>query len=185
MEMISRLFLSEDQLAAIGSIAVESSYLESSIDEIICRIAHFDDDLASVFMPNAMMGHKITIIKSLAARSLKTKKKKLSQFTQLMEKVASINSERVAAVHGLWEPPPSRPSGMMAFFNNLPPDWQATAKNPRKQNAQPLQAARLEHIAAEISKLHLVLHYFALKEWPALKTRAKSQLKSKISHRSQ
>jgi hypothetical protein len=178
MTLISRIFLSTDQLAAIGSIAVESSYLEDYIEELIRRIAHFDDDLASVFMPKSMMRNKIIILKLLASRNLKRKKKKAKFIDNLLDRIATANSDRVSAIHGIWEPIAGKPTGLINYLLMPPSAKLPVAKHQKKGKSQLLHSSRLEGIATTISDLHQQLYTFASDEWPPLKKRPKSPPKS-------
>jgi len=101
--MMVKDFLSQKEMAAIGSVVAESAQFERSLDRFIMNITRLNRAQYDVLVGTRMLGAKIAIFKELGMAKLRSKKRQ-RQFTQIMDDFTQLNAERVVAVHGMWGP---------------------------------------------------------------------------------
>ena len=97
----SEILLTDDQLKAIGCLAVESSRLESLLDDFIQTVCRFDDTQKELFIGKWMTSQKIDAIKLLIRPRLRSKVK-LQKFDTLFEKLKDLIARRNIIIHGDW-----------------------------------------------------------------------------------
>jgi hypothetical protein len=97
-----RDFLSQQEMAAIGSVVAESQ-LENNLDSGIRYLTKLSTDQYDIVVGTRMLGAKIVIFKELGLLKLKSKKKR-KEFSLIMDRLAELNSERAIVVHGIWMP---------------------------------------------------------------------------------
>jgi hypothetical protein len=107
MNKISRLqvkdFLTEKEMAAIGSVVAESAHLENVLEAFIIQMTKLSQAQYDILIGAKMMGAKIAIVKDLGLLKLKSEKRRKA-FTKVMDSLARLNADRVGVVHGLWRP---------------------------------------------------------------------------------
>jgi hypothetical protein len=107
MSKIGRLrvndFLTQSEMAAIGSVVAESAQLENVLEGFIIGMTKLSQAQYDILVGARMMGAKIAIVKDLGLLKLKSEKRKKA-FTKVMDKLARLNVDRVGVVHGLWRP---------------------------------------------------------------------------------
>ena len=181
-QMYSRKMLTESQLAAIGCAAVESTFTECMVFDIIVQLSGMKEEKLLIFMPNVMLEGKFVILEALANRSLRTKKAK-ADFALVMEALRRANGGRISLVHGAWE--------VKNFLRILGDDWepdgQAFARNRKKLTGPTISATKAATIAREIADAYENLHSFWFKHWSsfAMKKRPKLRAKSHPPHQNQ
>lgn len=161
--MQSRRVLTEKQLAAIGSVAVESSYLESLIEGLIGQLSGLRPEVLKVFSGNAaMMGGKIEILGKLGTLKLRSKKRK-HEWAKIISELKEANTERAIAIHGIWEriEPTNELRHLLLGFA---PTGEAQAIH---KNAPILPAARIDKLATRINSAYDRLWAFYVDVWHA------------------
>lgn len=102
-QMMVKDFLSQKEMAAIGSVVAESAQLERSLDGHIMKITKLHQAQYEVLMGGKMLGAKIAVFKELGLLKIKSEKRRKA-FIKIMDNFTHLSSERVVAVHGRWIP---------------------------------------------------------------------------------
>lgn len=97
----SRLALSAEQLAAIGSVAVESSWSEFWIEEITFEIAGLRRESGKFFTFRMPMDKRLDLLGDLWKPKI-SDARKLAQFTKIISDLKEANIDRNTIIHGLW-----------------------------------------------------------------------------------
>jgi hypothetical protein len=153
----SKLFLKEDELASLGSVAAESAYLESIVDDGIKDISRLSDAQFEIFTGKTMLGTKLDMLSSLGELRIKSQKRK-KRFREIISRLKHLNNERSQAIHGLWEPVYDQPEGMTwhKWFFSDPSKWPvrlgAKVRNSRTKELGPLSTKRLDNLAEDLWK---------------------------------
>jgi len=144
--IIAQSVLSTDQLAAIGCIAVESAYLEDTVETIIYNLSGLTREKGEIFIDKFMLDSKLNLLKELSIIKFKSKKRKLF-LSELIGEIKSANSERIIAIHGLWT----------QDINALLSGHGAKAMRSNSRRPASLSAHKLEDVAKRISDGHYEL----------------------------
>jgi hypothetical protein len=152
-------------LAAVGAIAIESSYLDRYIGSLIYGLAKLDGATGDVLLRRQMIGAKIELLGEIGHKRLQRRRAKQLEFARLMETVKTANTGRVDAIHGLWLPDvnidPDDPTAIL-----LGPTRAVRARGGKTRVSQTEEQANT--LAREISKAHWSLQSFAAGTWPRL-----------------
>lgn len=98
---IVSLILTKDQLAAIGSVAVESTACEQYVDELIWYLSGMKESEGRLFTHTMNMQPKLDLLSELGKPQLRSDKKR-AQLTTLISDLKEANISRNVAVHGTW-----------------------------------------------------------------------------------
>ena len=171
--MLSRKILTEAQLSAIGAAAVESTFTEEVIHQMIITMSGVKEKKLSPFMGHLMLEGKLVILENLGPIYLKTKKAK-TQLKIIIEAIRRANTGRISLVHGVWEVN----NYLAVIATDRPPTGKAKARNMKKPGSPKVSAEKAESIAEEISDAYQMLQSFWHENFfkPML-TRARSQTK--------
>lgn len=99
----SELTLSRVQLQAIGSVAVESAYLDFFVEGLIWDICSLDTPTGKCFTKNLQLKGKLELLSDVAKPKIKDKRR-LALFTKIISELKEANENRNAIVHGIWAP---------------------------------------------------------------------------------
>lgn len=150
VKLKSALF-SQEHLAALGTVAVESSNLEELLDIIIDGLLRLKKNQMDIVLEGAMMQRKLELVKDLGRLKLKPKTQ-TAQITELCQIIGDLNhanQERVTAIHGIW-----RPADKAQLINKVhgTANAIATKKGRRNQADSKLASDKLLGVAARISE---------------------------------
>jgi len=156
--------LTTEQLAALGSIAMESAYLEDLVDMLIGEIAKLSDAQFRALLPGAMLAAKLDILHDLAILKLKSKTK-IEKFGLIIAKLKHLNSQRTIAIHGQWQSLERISFAELAQGASFKlGNAEATHVRGKKQPSK-LHASKLHDIADGISEYRDQLFHFCLQSW--------------------
>src|ERR1700751_4485807 len=93
--------LTNDELAAIGAVAVSSAYMESVVDLLLGLIMKLKERDLQVFTGNLMLRTKLEFLQSIGCSRIKSKAK-LKRFEDLITEANHLNSQRRTVIHGTW-----------------------------------------------------------------------------------
>ncbi|HTE14915.1 MAG TPA: hypothetical protein VK642_07535 [Burkholderiales bacterium] len=167
MTRLSISVLTKDQLAALGSIAAESTYLENLVDVVVSDVSGLNDEKLKIMIPSIMMQGKLEILKEFGLLKLKSKKLKIN-FSILIGELKHTNSERNQAIHGYWIDPQRGTGGLIssAMGNSIQSQiGDAVAIQLRHKKTPALSSKRLEAIAVEIAATRTKLFKFWKNHW--------------------
>lgn len=166
--MLSRVNCDEELLAAIGSIAAESSYLERYVETMLYQLTKLTRETGQHIIEAGMLGGKLDLLALIGKAKLKSRKKRLKQFSDLMSEIKHANTERSIAIHGLWYPPHENYLRAIHFGEPWPAPAVATKRGKGDGKEVKLEAKRAVKLAEQISDLHWQIHDFAEETWPNL-----------------
>lgn len=175
MKRISKLLLEQEELASLGSVAAESAYLESTVDEGIKVIANLSDAQYEIFTAKTMLGTKLEMLHALGDLRIRAKNRK-RRFGAIISKLKHLNQERSLAIHGLWEPVYDKGDGMTLHLYFLGPEhWPvrigAKARNSKTKELSQLTAKRLDNLAEDLWVETMALHGFISEVWEGKRKR--------------
>lgn len=159
--MTSKSVLTTEQLAAIGSIAVESAYLEDFVDFMIAWLAGLPDEQLSILIPRAMLDGKLDILRNLGIIKLRSKRRK-EEFQQIIAKLKELNSQRNIAVHGNWQ---SKEMHRLSDIGKGIPVQIGNAEARGKKQNSVLHASKLQTVAISIADYREKLFHFCFDTW--------------------
>lgn len=181
MKRISLIPLTGEQLAAIGSITVESAYLESLVETLIREMTKVPDEVLRVMLPGAMLAKKLEIFKEIVSLKTRSKSKKQA-FVKIVGRLEELNMKRTIAVHGQWKSL-QKFTSFADFANGLQieignAEATLTPRRGKKQSPR-LHADDLQQIADEIGDCRDELFLLALDDWirPAAVRALRSDIK--------
>lgn len=146
----------DEQLADIGRVVVESANLENIIDQIIASYSGTTPEACAILMSTQMLGGKIECLSRLVPPKLRTKQAK-KDFGDLIKRIVKLNSRRTIAVHGQWKPRNGGPG--IQFIGFMPPLQPSDAATKRKPN-DTLTAEEVHELGTEIQRAHQDLWRF-------------------------
>ena len=165
MVMLSRAFCDAQLREAVGSIAIESAYLERFIETMLYALTKLKRDMGYPIVEAGMIGSKIDLLTQVGKVKLAKRKRRLKQFTELISNIKQANTDRVTAVHGLWLPEHHNYLRMITLGQSKIPA-RASKRNKDGTPDTTLDEGRAAKIAERISQLHQELHDFAEQAWP-------------------
>lgn len=98
----SQEILDDDELKAIGCLALEATFLENFTDGCICTLCDLDNATGELFIGQIMIRKKIDLLKKLTKSRLKTQAAK-DEFQKIYDKITDSITKRNTAIHGTWE----------------------------------------------------------------------------------
>lgn len=166
--LMSQTILSQEQLAALGTVVAESTYLETFVDLMIGALTGLKEDKRRLLLDKAMLQAKLEILAELGAMKLKSKRRKKT-FAKLIAELKANNAERVTAVHGIWLPNITA-DALPEQLKQLLTPGSAVARHPRGPR---MSATTLTKLAEKISNGKWDLVDFHTKVWatPAARRR--------------
>lgn len=161
--MVSTSQLTPELLAAIGSIAAESAYLERFMETVLYSLTKLDRDIGKPMIERGMFDAKAQLLREVGAFKLKRRAKQCEAFLTIMSAIMSSNSDRGTAIHGIWLRRPKFGGGWLDF------GWEEPTAHKRGRPGKPdiaMTAQRAMDVAREISEAHHDLHEFVYRTWP-------------------
>lgn len=157
--------MTNEELAAIGAISVESAYLEMYVDRVIVNLARLSGAEGDAFLGRAMLHAKLTILSKLAELKLaKRSPRRLTEFTKIIANIREQNDKRTTAIHGLWI------THTLVFLSQDPPS-RLTKAIRQKRNGAPTKELSLHgacRLANDLQQSQKILASFVKRSWPRL-----------------
>lgn len=164
-ELFSDYILSADQLKAIGNVAVETTYLEIYVENVIWRLAGMQEASGKFFTDQMRVAARLELLANLAKPRL-TSETKLATFTELISNLKIECEKRNIIIHGEWT------IAHISLAEILRTDRHRDAK-PAFAKKRRLKMAPLEFSATDVRKtseriydLTMDLAFFCENEWP-------------------
>lgn len=162
--LVSETILTPEYLAAIGCVAIESTYCEIVVEKIIWELCGLDEDHGKHLTNGVQMNNRLELLSTLAKMHLSDESQKAT-LVKLVSDLKIANSDRNTVIHGSWSSP----------VENFLVLWRDGAgKHPpavafkRRLNNDPLtfSAANVFDVAKKIASLKVDLLNFAGEAWP-------------------
>lgn len=156
--MRSKEILEIEQLAEIGSIAVESTYCEMLVESLIWTIARLDETRGKLFTHGMQMQPRLEMLSSLGKQNLDTEAK-TKIFIAIISDLKENNEKRNIVIHGNW--------GAWYTLADLRKFGKRAKALKRRPNSPPseLEVDQLEALAVSIEAAAERLRKFAETHW--------------------
>lgn len=100
--MLSRYVMTQDQLQAVGLLALEASLLERNVRSLIQILSGLDGGMLDALMPRAaMLSVKMQMLDKVV-RQRTDNADALTAFKKIFEQVGELISKRNTVIHGNW-----------------------------------------------------------------------------------
>jgi hypothetical protein len=154
--LLSNTVLTEDELRAIGNVAVELTYCEHMVEDIIWTLAGMKNDQGKFFTDRMQLDKRLELMGDLWKPQLAGDD--LKKLTDLISDIKEANNDRNTIIHGFWHMPKLPLKEWMAN-QKFPP---ATAEK-RRLRSDPIKfsATNIRKTAERISDLTGALWEFA------------------------
>jgi hypothetical protein len=156
-------YLNDQQLAAIGRVAVESAWLETAIERYISRLSRLSRKNTEALLDGRMMSFKIETLKMFGKAATKDPNKR-NEFFDLMTDIAAANRDRNTVIHGLWGAgmPKTEIDGLSDFL--FPYEVEAK-KRTSPGNFKTMKASEIDRVADAVAASTWRLMSFGSENW--------------------
>jgi hypothetical protein len=158
----SEAVLSKDELAGIGSVAAESTYLENAIEAMIWMLAGIDENTGTIITGNLMLMNRIDLLGKLGNYRLSDEGHK-EHLKSLLTRMREAAKERNYIVHGEWTKNGYITLGDM-FRGTY--DEPAMARRANNSSALPFPAAKIPSTVEKLATLRGELIQFFAHAFP-------------------
>ena len=98
----SKEVLSQEELAEIGSIAVQSTICEQLVGEMLWHLADMSESIGEHFTQAMSISTRLDLLRTLGAERLATGSPELAEFSGIVSDLKALNALRNHAIHGSW-----------------------------------------------------------------------------------
>jgi hypothetical protein len=157
-----RNLLSQEQLAALGEIAVASTELESSVGAQISMALNLKRDDYEVIVGPMSLSTRLEALRKLGLARIKGKKTK-EKFQRHIEHLKTLVAHRNTVIHGWW-----RPMGKGLRLWDVMAYWSGRFKPPGvevRNKKRSFDAAKLEQLANDIDAGNEMLFKIGTSSW--------------------
>lgn len=160
----SRLIMTTEQLAAVGSVALESTECEMVVEDLIWKLARLNQESGKLFTQGMQMQNRLEMLLQLGKLNI-VQPATLERFTGLISKLKELNGSRNIIIHGSWGA-----WYTLAEIRTDPLKVSIPIARKRRPNSPPatLAADKVDAVAIEINEFTQKLYEFSKKEWPRL-----------------
>jgi len=160
----SRQLLTVEQLASVGCVAIESTYLEAELEEVLWKLAGMDEARGLLFTRNMQMKSRIEMFWTLARQRLVEDEdvEGLAELKTLVEWLKEANVERNTVIHGYWNID-AQDERSFQTWRRQNVDERSPAFAEKRQIGRPpttFSAARIEEVSEKIGSLRSMLTSF-------------------------
>lgn len=155
--------LTDNQLAAIGRVAVESAWLEAAVERYISRLTRLSKRNTAALLKGRMMSFKLETLDMLGQGATKDPARR-REFAELMKHIKAANDDRNDVIHGLWGmgSPKSSIEGLTGFL--FPYEAEAQRRT-RKGNLRTMKASEIDRAANAVTESTWKLISFGANNW--------------------
>lgn len=151
--------LTKDQLAAVGSVAVESTLCEELVESLIWNLAKLTEEQGKFFTSPLNMNSRLELLSSLGKPLLRGDAKR-AEFTKLISDLKEANAARNTIIHGKWQ---TSGVGVIQVMQDGPDQHPPAIVKKRRLNSPPAtkSASEIEAIALTLARLTSELDLFS------------------------
>lgn len=156
---VATLIFTKDQLAALGSVVIESTACEELVESLIWNLSRLTEDQGKFFTSSINMNSRLELLSSLGKPLLRSETKK-TEFAKLISDLKEANGARNIVVHGKWQ---TDGVGILTVMQDGPEKHPPAIVKKRRLNIAPLTrgAAEMEAIALTLASLTSELMSFS------------------------
>lgn len=162
----SKEIMSQEQLAEIGSIALESTECEVTVESILWALAGLDKERGPLFTQNMQMNARLELLSSLGKARL-ADGPLLDEFSSIISTLKELNSKRNNVIHGSWGAWITIKELLSQRGTSLNIVPKAIKRRPNKAPTE-LSAKELSGLPEQISQTTDALINFVKRAWPSL-----------------
>lgn len=147
----SEIRLTLDQRAAIGTVAVETTYLEFAIERLIQRLLGIDEHAQAGLLTDRLgLTQKLEALHELGRTKLSDEKHR-AEWSAYASNVRNLIDKRNMIIHGIW---------LLPQASRLYPNPQPSAVRLRPKGVKTFEAADIQGTAIEIHAAKNALDLF-------------------------
>jgi hypothetical protein len=168
--VFSRQLLTTEQLASVGCVAVESTYLEAELEELLWKLAGMDEARGVHFTRNMQMKSRIEMLWILGRQRLPEGGEGLDELKRLTEWLKEANVERNTVIHGYWNVDAQDVRSFGSWRRQNVDERTPAFAEKRNIGKLPTKfsAANIEAVSEKIGSLRFMLTTFLLEHMPEL-----------------
>lgn len=168
----SETILTQQQLAAVGCVAIESTYLEQVLERFIWALAGLDEKAGIHFTHKLSVGPRIDLLRELVLSKLDAQYR--DEFGALIGRLKESNERRNTIVHGAWI---TTVSNVMVLWRDGPEKYDPALARRRRIGKPDLEFSAVEviKVAEALSDLRYDLMEFFDQAMPDMWTAPLSQ----------
>ena len=150
-QLTSELMLTAEQRAAIGTVAVETTYLEFAMERLIRRLLGINEHAhAGVLTERLGITQKLDALHELGRTRLSDEKQR-AEWSKYVSKVRDLVDKRNLIIHGIW---------LLPQASRIYPNPQPSAVRLRAKGIRTFEAGDIQSMAAEIHEAKSALDGF-------------------------
>jgi hypothetical protein len=153
--MWSRVVLNKDQLASIGAVATECTYLDQTVETLIWAFSGMEYEQGKFFTSTMQLDRKLDLLSDLG--KLKLPAEKLEQFTKIISDCKLANNDRNVVIHGVWA---SDIQGLASLIAEEHEKTASAIKRRLKKEALVFSSSNIEAVEERLSYATRQLYKF-------------------------
>ena len=158
------MILKPSELAAIGSVAVESTNCEEFVESLIWQLLGIEEEQGKFVTKGVQMNSRLELLLNLAKERLAGKTEMIAKITDIKSRMVTANTDRNTLIHGTWKPPTNN---MLAFILKGRDKYGPATAFKRALHSEPanFSAEHARSAAVRIARLNDELMQFAVDHW--------------------
>jgi hypothetical protein len=163
-QLVSQTILTQEQLAAIGCVAIESTYCEIVVEKLIWQLSGLDDEHGKHFTQNVQLNSRLELLSTLGKMHISDEIHK-AEFVKLVSDLKIANTDRNTVIHGSWS---SSVRNFLLLWRDGADKHPPAQASKRRPNKEPIttSADKVIEVAQRIANLKRDLLDFAERTWP-------------------
>jgi hypothetical protein len=144
----SEIILTQEQLAAVGAVAIEATYLEQQLELVLWRLSGLDEHRGPQFTANMQFRSRVEALHVLGRMVLPTTAD--AEFQSLIRELDECGVQRNHVIHGTWIAGAGDFLELWADGAEKHPPANAV-KKPKYKPAKTMAATEIETVACRIA----------------------------------
>jgi hypothetical protein len=163
-QLVSQTILTQEQLAAIGCVAIESTYCEIVVEQIIWQLSGLDEEHGKHFTQNVQLNSRLELLSTLGKMHIEDEAHK-AEFVKLISDLKIANTDRNTVIHGSWT---SSVRNFLVLWRDGADKHPPANASKRRLNNEPIttSADKVIEVAKRIATLKSQLLDLAERRWP-------------------
>jgi hypothetical protein len=160
----SEIVLTQEQLAVVGAVAIECTYLEQQLEAVVWRLSGLDEHRGPQFTANMQLKSRIETVQALGRMVLPETAD--ADFQALLRELHECAVQRNHVIHGTWIAGTDEFLQLWADGAEKHPPANAV-KKPKNKPPRTMSATEIETVACRIARAREWLGRFYDTHWSA------------------
>lgn len=162
--MYATIVLTQEYLADIGSVAVESANCEKRVESLIWDLLGIEERQGKFLSKGTQFSSSLEILLNLAKERLGEHENLIAEFTKIKSDIVEAIKDRNVIIHGEWEP---RTKNFLQLLGTGPEGHPPPIAYKRTLNSARAEfpAEKAREVALRFSKLTQRLMDFSVENW--------------------